>query len=110
MESEWKQPESDTLSKMNDALEKSGLTPPAVPRWMAHQLREHVEGWAWSTDPDVDPWAVYSLFGEASEPQMERLLEPQRPDFFLTGHRGHGTNSYGFGVVARIGPRGDRRG
>ncbi len=104
MESEWKQPESDTLSKMNETLEQSQLVPPIVPRWMAQDLREHSEGWAWSTDPEIDPWAVYSLFGEASEPQLERLLEPQRPDFFLTGHRGHGINSYGFGVVARIGP------
>jgi hypothetical protein len=31
---------------------------------MAPSLREHADGWAWSTDDTIDPWLVYTCFGE----------------------------------------------
>jgi len=100
----WLKPSPKAFQKMRDQLANEAISVPNVPRWLSHQLREHRDGWAWATDPQIDPWAVYSLFGEAAPSQLDALLSSSQPDFWLAGQRGHGINSYGFGVVSRVGP------
>jgi hypothetical protein len=107
---EWLEPAPDTLSTMIATLTSEGIDSPTVPRWLAHQLREHGDGWVWGTEPAINPWAVYSLFDEvalfdeAAPKPIELMLSATQTDFWLTGQRGHGLNSYGFGLVARVGP------
>jgi hypothetical protein len=45
-----------------------------------------------------------ALFDEAAPKPIELMLSATQTDFWLTGQRGHGLNSYGFGLVARVGP------
>jgi hypothetical protein len=107
---EWLEPAPDTLSTMFETLASEGIDRPDVPRWLAHQLREHGDRWAWGTEPAINPWAVYSLFDEVAlfdeaEPKpIELMLSATQPDFWLAGQRGYGLNSYGFGIVSRVGP------
>jgi hypothetical protein len=91
-------------------LTSEGIDSPTVPRWLAHQLREHGDGWVWGTEPAINPWAVYSLFDEvalfdeAAPKPIELMLSATQTDFWLAGQRGYGLNSYGFGIVSRVGP------
>ena len=106
----WLNASPDAASNMLETLNSEGIDLPKVPRWLEHQLREHGDGWVWGTEPALNPWVVYSLFDEvalfdkdAPRP-IEQMLSSTQPDFWLAGQRGHGVNSYGFGVVSRIGP------
>ncbi|CAB4324741.1 MAG: hypothetical protein F2520_12370 [Actinobacteria bacterium] len=59
-------------------------------------------GWAWGTDRRIEPWSAYFEIFELLDRNPE-LLSPSGPDFWLFAHRGHGINSYGFGLIARVG-------
>lgn len=101
---EWLKPTKIALSDMTQTLAGASLARPMVPPNLISQLRKNRDGWAWSTDPRISSWAVYSIFGEAASSPLEQCLDPKQSDFWMFGHRGHGMNSYGIGVVARVGP------
>lgn len=101
---EWLKPTKIALADMTRTLAGASLARPMVPPNLIPHLRKNRDGWAWSTDPHINSWAVYSIFGEAASSPLEQCLDPGQSDFWMFGHRGYGMNSYGIGVVARVGP------
>ena len=102
-DSAWDDPADDpaeVIDDMHRVLGANGLMPPAVPRSLVGGLRTSADGWAWGTDPWVDPWNSY--FGP--EEREELYCHPGLDDFWMWAYRGYGTNSFGGGVVSRIGP------
>ena len=59
-------------------------------------------GWRRSC-ADVDPWLRYFGSADAGLAQTSTCAASIEGDFFVFAHRGHGSNSYGLGLVARIG-------
>jgi hypothetical protein len=92
----------EAIRDMVETLGGAGLVVPEVP----NRLRDRVMtggGWAWGTDPSIAPFVAYFGF-EWMGQSLTKALEPARDDFWMWAHRGHGQNSYGAGVVARVGP------
>jgi len=104
LDGEWDEPDGTALADLARELTQASLLKPITPRSLIPELRTSVDGWAWSTDSDLDSMGVYSIFGEAGPPQLEVCLADNRGDSWMFGHRGHGINSYGIGLVARVGP------
>jgi hypothetical protein len=100
----WMTPTPETVIQMSTTIKVEKLVAPKIPRWMQHDLRVSTDGWAWSTSSKFNSWAVYALYGEAGPRQLEEMVSDDQPDFLMFGHRGYGMNSYGFGIVARVGP------
>lgn len=103
-ESEWQEPDDSALTDLTRQLSQASLAVPMVPPNLASQLRSSHVGWAWSTDPSINSWSVYSIFGEVEPSPLQQCLHPDQSDFWMFGHRGYGVNSYGIGVVSRVGP------
>lgn len=104
-QSEWLldgPPATEILLEMSQTLSNAGLLTPAVPAPMVHRLLTTELGWAWGTEPRIQPWTAYFGIFELIGPNPE-WLSPTTADFWLFAHRGHGMDSYGFGLVARVG-------
>lgn len=101
---EWLEPSKEALADMTRTLARASLERPMVPQELIPRLRKNRDGWAWSTDSAINSWAVYSMFGEAAISPLERCLASEQSNFWMFGHRGYGANSYGIGLVARVGP------
>ena len=95
-------PPTEILLEMVQTLSGSELLTPAVPPTLVDHLLMTELGWAWGTDRRIEPWSAYFEIFELLDRNPE-LLSPSGPDFWLFAHRGHGINSYGFGLIARVG-------
>jgi hypothetical protein len=82
---------------MVSTLTGSRLLTPPVPTPLAGSLTAH--NWAWTTTTELFCEAVYFNAFDV----LDRCLDDSFGDFFLFGHRGHGANSYGMGMLARFG-------
>lgn len=88
----------------NGNLSDAGISEIQIPSGLARDLMVTESAWQIATDPDINPITPYmwgfnnSLFN--SEPND--YLSDDR-DYFIAGHNGHGINSYGFGIVSRVG-------
>jgi len=87
---------------MSQTLSAAGLLTPAVPANLVDQLLTTEMGWAWGTDPRIEPWSAY-FAGQELVQQFPACISPETSDFWLFAYRGHGSDSYGFGLVARFG-------
>ena len=94
---------SDALNDMVATLSDSKIVVPRVPLRVEEQLLATTDGWAWGTQPSVSPMAAYLGFDWDSQ-KLAELLHPSHDDFWMWAHRGHGANSYGAGLFARVGP------
>ena len=94
---------SDALNDMVATLSDSKIVVPRVPLRVEEQLLATTDGWAWGTQPSVAPMAAYLGFDWDSQ-KLAELLHPSHDDFWMWAHRGHGANSYGAGLFARVGP------
>ncbi|MCB1001747.1 MAG: hypothetical protein KDB40_20820 [Acidimicrobiales bacterium] len=97
---EWEKAESsgaDAYTHMVTTLTTAGMFTPPVPAHLVASLNG--VDWAWGTTTALEPFAVYfdafAVLGEC--------LDPAFGDFWLYGHRGHGVNSYGLGMLTRVG-------
>jgi hypothetical protein len=87
---------------MSQTLSAAGLLTPAVPANLVDQLLTTEMGWAWGTDPRIEPWSAY-FAGQELVQKFPACISPETSDFWLFAYRGHGSDSYGFGLVARVG-------
>ena len=94
---------SDALNDMVATLSDSKIVVPRVPLRVEEQLLATTDGWAWGTQPSVAPMAAYLSFDWDSQ-KLAELLHPSHDDFWMWAHRGHGANSFGAGLWARVGP------
>ena len=92
------------LKRFNSNLSEAGISEIKIPSSLARELMVTDSAWQIATDPDIDPMTPYMwgfgddlLFSSSSD-----YLSDDR-DYFVAGHNGHGINSYGFGIVSRIG-------
>ena len=95
---EWLAPDGTAVADLVSKLSNATLDIPLLPPWAPGILRcTESPGWAWGTDPTLDPFEVY-FFGN-----WEPFIRSGRQDFWMFGQRGHGANSYGIGLIAKIG-------
>lgn len=91
---------------MAEVLGPEGLTRPSLPPFVTECVTDVDDDlwsdWSWRSHTDVDPWWCYFGAGEGIGPESTRL-DTVEGDFFLFAHRGHGANSFGLGLVARLG-------
>lgn len=92
------------VDDMLKTLGEAGLSVPQVPSSLEHMVLTTRDGWAWGTDISYEPMTAY--FGLESDglETLTGVLAPSHEDFWMWAHRGHGMNSYGAGIVARLGP------
>ena len=95
---EWLAPDGTAVPDLISKLSEATLDIPLLPPWAPDMLRcTESPGWAWGTDPTLRSFEVY-YFGN-----WEPYIRNGRQDFWMFGHRGHGANSYGIGLIAKIG-------
>lgn len=95
---EWLAPDGTAVSDLVSKLSEATLDIPLLPPWAPDMLRcTESPGWAWGTDPTLDPFEVY-FFGN-----WEPFIRNGKQDFWMFGHRGYGVNSYGIGLTTKIG-------
>ncbi|MGK2954699.1 MAG: hypothetical protein ACSLFI_03380 [Solirubrobacterales bacterium] len=82
---------------MVSTLTTSNMLTPPVPASLVGSLR--ALPWAWGTTSDIEPLAVYLKPFDV----LAQGLSDEFGDFWMYGHRGHGINSYGIGMLARVG-------
>src|SRR3954454_853318 len=87
----------DAYTKMVTTLTMSGIVTPPVPAHLVSTMR--AVDWAWGTTPDIQPFAAYFDAYDV----LDTCLDPGFGDFWMYAHRGHGINSYGIGMIARLG-------
>jgi hypothetical protein len=95
-------------AEMTGVLSASGLVSPSLPRCVLDGVTPANRGelwtpWAWRSNAEVNPWWCYfgtdRSFGAITEPSVLDV----EGDFFVLAHVGRGVNSYGLGIVARLG-------
>lgn len=94
---------SNALADMTTTLKASEIVIPRVPAHLESRLLTTEAGWAWGTEPSFSPFSAYFYFNRNS-PELAALFHPDHDDLWMWAHRGHGMNSYGAGLIARIGP------
>ena len=96
--SDWLVPDGTAVADLVSKMSEANIDIPLLPPWAPDTLRcTKSPGWAWGTDPTLDPFEVY-FFGD-----WEPFIRNGRQDFWMFGHRGHGSNSYGMGLITKIG-------
>ena len=96
--SDWLVPDGTAVADLVSKMSEANIDIPLLPPWAPDTLRcTKSPGWAWGTDPTLDPFEVY-FFGD-----WEPFIRNGRQDFWMFGHRGHGSNSYGMGLISKIG-------
>ncbi len=88
---------ADAYTHMVTTLTVRGMFTPPVPAHLVASM--NAVDWAWGTTRDIEPFAVYFDAFDV----LETCIDPAFGDFWLYGHRGHGVNSYGMGMIARVG-------
>ncbi len=88
---------ADAYTHMVATLTVSGMFTPPVPAHLVGSMK--AVNWAWGTTPNIEPFAAYFDAFDV----LDTCLDPSFGDFWLYGHRGHGANSYGMGMIARVG-------
>ena len=82
-------------SDMVSTLTNCAMLTPPVPATFVESLMAVT--WAWGTTAAVEPFAVYFDAFRV----LDQCLDARFDDFWMYGHRGHGINSYGMGMLAR---------
>ncbi len=85
---------------LEQTLSKWNLVVPEIPAGLVVHLRITRLGWAWGTADEVQPLSAYML----DQLDLVQMLDISTSDFWMLAHRGHGSNSYGGGVLAKVGP------
>lgn len=100
----WSEPHKERLDEMTEALSRRGMVVPRIPESLASRLMQFDRQFIWSTSRNVEHYDVYFILRNQDPSTLIDYLSPDKEDFVLLGATGHGMNSYGFGIVARIGP------
>lgn len=92
------------LERFNANLSEAGISEIKIPSGLARDLMVTESAWQIATDPDINPMTPYmwGLGNSLFDSEPNDYLSDDR-DYFIAGHNGHGINSYGFGIVSRVG-------
>ena len=92
------------LGLFNANLSEAGISEINIPSGLARDLMVTESAWQIATDPDINPMTPYmwGLGNSLFDSEPNDYLSDDR-DYFIAGHNGHGINSYGFGIVSRVG-------
>jgi hypothetical protein len=85
---------SQACSDIVSTLTNGGLLTPPAPGCCAEGVPV-----AWGTADEIEP---FSLYLDAFD-ILEQCVSTEFDDFWLHGHRGHGLNSFGMGLLTRVG-------
>lgn len=92
--SRWSTDAATAFTELHYTFSGSGIDIPMVPLPLMSQLT-YETGPIWSTDPDIDPSALY----RTEQLDLRAMIAPERDDFWVFGLvRG------AFGLLTRIGP------
>lgn len=90
------------VEDMEKTLGHAGITATRVPSRLKGRVPTTHRGWAWDTNFSLEPEVAY--FGFERPEELAEVLSASHEYFWMWAHRRHGVNSYGGGVVARLGP------
>jgi hypothetical protein len=93
---------------MTEMLSESGIVTPLLPPCVGEGVHDNNRDelwtpWAWRSHADVDPWWCYFGSGDVGGAMTDTTANDINGDFFVFAHRGQGINSFGLGLVARVG-------